>query len=76
VLAAARAAAGMGIVVLALTGPLANPLADLADDALGVAAPTPTVQEIHQVAIHLICAAFDRQVLMLSTLHPMEVMHR
>ncbi len=76
VLAAARAARTMGIGVLALTGPLGNPLADLADDTFGVPAATPTVQEIHQVAIHLICASFDRHVAAVTSLPEMEVMHR
>jgi D-sedoheptulose 7-phosphate isomerase len=76
VLAAARAARAMGIGVFALTGPLRNPLADLADDAVGVPGPTPTVQEIHQVAIHLICASFDRRIPTVSSLPAMEVMHR
>ncbi len=76
VVAAARAARTMGIGVLALTGPLGNPLADLADDALGVVAPTPTVQEIHQVAIHLMCASFDRHVASVASLRPMEVIRR
>jgi D-sedoheptulose 7-phosphate isomerase len=76
VLAAARAARTMGIGVLALTGSPGTPLADLADDALRISGPTPTVQEIHQVAIHLICASFDRHVATVSSLPPMEVMHR
>jgi D-sedoheptulose 7-phosphate isomerase len=76
VLAAARAARAMGIGVFALTGPLHNPLADLADDAVGVSGPTPTAQEIHQVAIHLICASFDHHVATVSSLPAMEVMHR
>jgi D-sedoheptulose 7-phosphate isomerase len=46
-----------------MTGPAPNPLADLAHDALVVAAPhTATVQEIHQIAIHLLCAAVDREL--------------
>jgi D-sedoheptulose 7-phosphate isomerase len=49
--------------VLALTGPLPNPLAAAADDAVGVDAATPTVQEVHQVAIHLLCAAIDATLL-------------
>lgn len=47
-----------------LTGPAPNPLADACDEAVCVAsrgAPTvtATVQEAHQVALHLICLAFD-----------------
>jgi D-sedoheptulose 7-phosphate isomerase len=36
-------------------------LADAADEALSVDAPfTATVQELHLVGLHLMCAAFDR----------------
>jgi D-sedoheptulose 7-phosphate isomerase len=63
VLRAADAAHERGMRVLALTGPMPNPLAAAADDAVGVDAPTPTVQEVHQVAIHLLCAAIDATLL-------------
>jgi phosphoheptose isomerase len=49
----------------ALTGPPPNPLATRCDEAVCVrhpgAAPalTATVQEAHEVALHLICLAFD-----------------
>jgi phosphoheptose isomerase len=60
VLAAADAARTVGLRVWALTGPDPNPLALAADDALVVDAPaTATVQEVHQVAVHLLCAAVD-----------------
>jgi D-sedoheptulose 7-phosphate isomerase len=60
VLRAARAARDIGMRTLALTGPAPNPLADAADDALAVAASsTATVQEVHQVVVHLLCAAVD-----------------
>ena len=63
VLAAAEAATAGGLVVWALTGPLPNELAALADDAVAVEADaTATVQEIHQVAVHLLCAAVDDAV--------------
>ena len=43
-----------------LTGRPGNPLATACDDALCVDSPhTATVQEVHQVAIHLLCAAFE-----------------
>ena len=63
VLAAARAATDMGIAVLALTGPGPNPLAELAFEAISVPGPTPTVQELHLLAIHLLCEAVDDVVL-------------
>ena len=60
VVAAVRAARDLGITTWAMTGPVPNPLAGLADDALSVdATATATVQELHLVAVHLVCAAFD-----------------
>jgi phosphoheptose isomerase len=61
VLAAARAARGADMAVWALTGRRPNPLAALADEAVcAEAAATATVQEVHIVALHLVCAAVDR----------------
>jgi D-sedoheptulose 7-phosphate isomerase len=63
VLAAATAAAAAGVEAWALTGPAPNPLAEACDDALCVDAPhTATVQEVHLVAVHLVCAAFDHAI--------------
>jgi len=63
VLAAARRARSLGIRVWAMTGAAPNPLAGDADDALCVAAPdTATVQEVHLVAIHALCAALDAEI--------------
>ncbi len=63
VLAAAEAARGSGMTAWALTGRRPNPLAELCDDAVCADAPaTATVQEIHQVVVHLLCAAFDCDV--------------
>ena len=63
VLAAATAAREHGLAVWALTGPPPNPLEALSDEAVAVdAAETATVQEVHQVVIHLLCAAFDLTV--------------
>jgi D-sedoheptulose 7-phosphate isomerase len=63
VLAAASAAADLGITVLALTGAGPNPLAEAAHDAICIPGPTPTVQELHLLAIHLLCEAVDEVVL-------------
>ncbi|MCU4183089.1 SIS domain-containing protein [Acidiferrimicrobium sp. IK] len=64
VVAAASAATGRGMEVWSLTGGLPNPLAEASTEVLAVPAPrTATVQEVHQVAIHLLCAAFDRALL-------------
>ncbi len=58
--AAAGAARHGGLDVWALTGPGPNPLAECADDALALLAPTTaTVQELHLVAVHLLCAELD-----------------
>jgi D-sedoheptulose 7-phosphate isomerase len=63
VLAAVQAARDCELTSWALTGPLPNRAAELADDALAVDAPTPaTVQDIHQVVLHLLCAAVDEAV--------------
>ena len=63
VLAAMTAARAGGLTVWALTGTGPNPMTDAADAAVAVAAPaTATVQEVHQVAVHLICAAVDLRV--------------
>ncbi|MBQ0863038.1 SIS domain-containing protein [Streptomyces smyrnaeus] len=57
---AALAGREAGLRVWALTGPAPNPLAAAADAALCVAADTTaTVQEVHLVAVHLLCEAFD-----------------
>jgi D-sedoheptulose 7-phosphate isomerase len=58
--AARRGVAG-GLRVWAMTGPLPNPLAEAASEHCAVDAPyTATVQELHLVALHVLCAAFDR----------------
>jgi glycosyltransferase involved in cell wall biosynthesis/phosphoheptose isomerase len=63
VLAAARAAHEAGLTVWALTGPSPNDLAARADDALCIDAPsTATIQELHLVAVHLLCGSVDRAV--------------
>ncbi|UGY91601.1 D-sedoheptulose-7-phosphate isomerase [Streptomyces gobiensis] len=59
-LSAARAARQRGMRIWALTGPSPNPLAAASDTALCVpGTSTATVQELHLVAVHMICTAFD-----------------
>lgn len=59
--AAARRGRSVGLEVWAMTGPLPNPLAEHATECCSVDAPyTATVQELHLVALHLVCAALDR----------------
>jgi D-sedoheptulose 7-phosphate isomerase len=61
VLAAVEAADQMEMTTWALTGRPGNPLAERCHDALCVDSPhTATVQEIHLIAIHLVCAAVDQ----------------
>ncbi len=63
VLEAARRARAAGLQVWALTGPRPNPLSELAHEALCVDAPfTATVQELHLVALHVLCAAMDAEL--------------
>jgi D-sedoheptulose 7-phosphate isomerase len=60
VVAAVAAANERGLVTWALTGPRPNTLAESSDDAVAVEADrASTVQEVHLVAIHLLCAAVD-----------------
>lgn len=63
VLAAVAAAHERGLSTLALTGPAPNPLASASHDAITVdATRTATVQEVHQVLIHLLCLGIDEAV--------------
>jgi phosphoheptose isomerase len=58
--AAVAAARDAGLATWALTGPAPNPLARMSDECLAVEADaTATIQEVHQVVVHLICAAVD-----------------
>ncbi|MFE9448085.1 SIS domain-containing protein [Streptomyces sp. NPDC006739] len=59
-LVAANRARRLGLTVWALTGPAPNPLAGAGDEALCVdAATAATVQELHLVAVHMLCESFD-----------------
>jgi D-sedoheptulose 7-phosphate isomerase len=60
-LVAAEAARRRGLHIWALTGPRPNPLAEAADEMVCVEVPeSATVQELHLVAVHILCAEFDR----------------
>lgn len=60
VLSAAQEALRQGLTVWAMTGRRPNPLAGQAHDALCAdAGETATIQEVHQVAVHMLCAALD-----------------
>jgi D-sedoheptulose 7-phosphate isomerase len=63
VLAAARAAADTGARVWGMTGRAPNPVAALCDDVFAVPThETQVVQEVHLVAVHLLCAQIDRKL--------------
>jgi D-sedoheptulose 7-phosphate isomerase len=63
VLAAAAAAARLDMVTWALTGAPGNQLAGRVDECVCVdAAETATVQEIHLIAVHLLCTAVDAAI--------------
>jgi D-sedoheptulose 7-phosphate isomerase len=60
VLAAVEAAEACGMTTWGLCGRPGSPLAQRCDEALCVESPhTATVQEIHLIAVHLLCAAVD-----------------
>jgi D-sedoheptulose 7-phosphate isomerase len=60
VLLAAAEGRRRGLLTWAVTGPAPNPLAEACGEAVCVPArDTCTVQELHLVVVHLICAAFD-----------------
>lgn len=62
-IAAVDAARQSSLISWALTGPRPNPLADMSFDAISIDAPTTaTVQEIHLVIIHMLCAAVEIEV--------------
>jgi D-sedoheptulose 7-phosphate isomerase len=59
--AAAQRGRDAGLHVWAMTGPTPNPLAEHSTEHCAVDAPyTATVQELHLVALHMLCAALDR----------------
>jgi D-sedoheptulose 7-phosphate isomerase len=61
-LEAARSARSIRARVWALTGPAPNSLCAASDEAIAVSGTTAVVQEVHLVAIHLLCAAVDTVV--------------
>jgi type III pantothenate kinase len=63
VVAAARAARSAGLETWCLTGTAPNPLAELCDEVFAFPVPSSaTVQELHMIALHVLCAAVDREV--------------
>jgi D-sedoheptulose 7-phosphate isomerase len=71
VVAAAEAACELELEAWALTGPGPSSLGAACADVLCVdARATATVQEVHLVAIHLLCAAVDRRIVAGAGAHP------
>jgi glycosyltransferase involved in cell wall biosynthesis/phosphoheptose isomerase len=63
VLRAVEAANRLGMITWAVTGPGPNPLAQTCDEAVVCeAASSSTVQEMHLIAVHMLCGAVDRCV--------------
>jgi D-sedoheptulose 7-phosphate isomerase len=63
IVAAAERGRRIGMQVWAFTGPRPNPLADVAHEAMAVDARfTATVQELHLVGLHILCAALDNEL--------------
>src|SRR4051812_22837219 len=63
VLGAVEAAGAGGMTTWALAGRPGSPLALACDDALCVDSPhTATIQEVHLIAIHLLCEALDASI--------------
>jgi phosphoheptose isomerase len=58
--AAAEAAGALGLSVWALTGPGPNPLSAASTESICLPGTTPSVQEAHLVAVHLLCEMVDR----------------
>ncbi|MGI9157620.1 MAG: D-sedoheptulose-7-phosphate isomerase [Marmoricola sp.] len=76
-LEAARRGKEAGLHVWAFTGPRPNPLADLAEESLSVEAPyTATVQELHLVGLHILCASLDRALGLPTTARTLRVESR
>lgn len=59
-LRAAEVARSLGLHAWALTGACPNPLQEASDEVIAISGTTPTIQEAHLVAIHLLCASIDR----------------
>jgi len=62
-LTAAAAGRRAGLEVWGMTGPRPSPLGDCCDRCIAVdAETTATIQEVHQVVVHLLCAAVDAHI--------------
>lgn len=62
IIEAARAAKDQGAAVLSFTGRKNSPLEKISDQCLCIEGPTATVQEIHQIAYHILCGCVDTRL--------------
>jgi D-sedoheptulose 7-phosphate isomerase len=63
ILAAASRARDCGVHTWSFTGPAPNPLSRRTERSLAVdASTTAAIQELHLVALHLVCAGFDARL--------------
>jgi len=64
VLRAAERAHDVGVLSWAITGPAPNPLATCCDRAISIrATSTATIQALHLIVVHALCAAVDALVI-------------
>lgn len=62
-LSAARRGRELGLLTWAMTGAMPNPLGELCDEVAAVDSQvTGAIQEVHLVALHVLCAAFDEEL--------------
>jgi len=53
----------LGLLTWAMTGKMPNPLGELCDEVAAVDSQvTGAIQEVHLVALHVLCAAFDQEL--------------
>ena len=75
VLAAVRAARVAGMTVWGLCGATPCDLADVCDETVALpGATSATVQELHMVALHMLCCAVDREVALRDRAEQREVL--
>ncbi len=69
IIAAVHAARAIGMATWGLTGGTASALEQACDESVTVkASSTATIQEVHQIAIHIVCEALDQEVAALESL--------
>jgi D-sedoheptulose 7-phosphate isomerase len=70
-LRAATSARARRLISWGVTGPAPNPLGNVVDDLLAIPCPdAPCVQDVQQVAVHLLCLAFEQAGVPTPIQHP------